>query len=528
MQSGSSLNFKEYWSNSQLLNTLNKDIKEALGIFRGSSLMARSARGVAALGCGTTIERGLRVVRYIVLARLLAREKLGLMAVIIAATAALEALTEVGIKQSVIQNLKGHTRHYLNAAWWFQSVRGIILYGLAFTVTPWVCSFYFSGKPEIIEVYSASALHSMFRIAFLSVLFNGFISPRAHVLEKEFRFGKATMLLQGSGLVGSTITIILAFVLRDAWALVYGFAAEAVVRCVLSHILCPFLPRFEMDRSSWGELLKYARGMLGLGMVAYFCSNADVLLLGKIAASEQVGMYAWALAIARTPRMLFSAVIGPVLLPAFAERQYDNQSLQRGILNTGLGVSLFVMPFTAVLIGSSGVVLSLAYGEAFRAVAVPFGLLCASELVRMYSLPLVSVYLGIGKPHMFRRFAVIRLVMVIGLIYPFAVYLGPTGAALTVLLANCTVWLLQIYDMRRAIALPLGEYSSGLVRGLRMASLVLLPSVVFAIAGVDWGITVLVLCSAVLLACYIHNLTYLKASLKARFASKKPGIAGTN
>ena len=103
------------------MNVIEKVLSGLASHLHGNSLKARSARGAVVLGSGSVAERGLRFVRNMILARLLAPEELGLMALIIAATVILDAFTEVGIKQSVIQNKNGAKREYLNVAWWIDT-----------------------------------------------------------------------------------------------------------------------------------------------------------------------------------------------------------------------------------------------------------------------------------------------------------------------------------------------------------------------------------------------------------------------
>ena len=84
------------------MNLINKTFVTITDKIKGDSLKARSARGAAVLGIGTVAGRGTRFVRNMILARILAPDEFGLMAIIMVAAMAFEAFTEVGIKQSVI------------------------------------------------------------------------------------------------------------------------------------------------------------------------------------------------------------------------------------------------------------------------------------------------------------------------------------------------------------------------------------------------------------------------------------------
>jgi O-antigen/teichoic acid export membrane protein len=138
----------------------------------GDTLKARCARSSVILGIGAFVAKFLGFGSKIVLTRLLIPEDMGLMVMILSLTALFEVLTEVGIKQSVIQHKNGAEPEYLNMAWWFQSLRGIGLYSVAFIAAPWLCEFYFHSKAEVLTRYSMEELRTLVRVAFLTILLN--------------------------------------------------------------------------------------------------------------------------------------------------------------------------------------------------------------------------------------------------------------------------------------------------------------------------------------------------------------------
>lgn len=445
-----------------LINNLESGVVNRL---RGNSLKARSTRGVMILGIGTVAERGLRLVRNMILARLLAPEQFGVMAIVMAASVALEAFTDVGVKQSVIHNKRGDEAEYLNVAWWFQAVRGLGLFAVAYISAPWISHF-----------YESTELLPLMRFAFVAILFNGLISPRVHALEKKIQFGKWVFLFQVSGLLGTLMSLGLAFfVMRNVWVLVIGFVAEAMLRCLLSFVLCPFLPKLTIDRDNLSKILKYARRMLGVPILAVIAFQLDVLVLGKVVTSEKVGMYWLGLQLALQIGMLFSKVVYPILLPIFAEKQDDKQSVCGAAMKITLWTGVLGIPITTFLVGCANPVLSIVYGSEYATVAMPFGLLCIYVLLRTNGSILSQVYFAIGKPHLHRRFVALRLIILACLIYPAIVLFGLVGAAAVVLLANLVGLCMQVVWMRKVIGLRFTDYVYCWIPGLRLAAIVLAP-----------------------------------------------------
>lgn len=450
------------------MNLINKTFVSITDKIKGDSLKARCARSSVVLGIGAFIAKFLGFGSKVILTRLLIPEAMGLMVMILSLTALFEVLTEVGIKQSVIQHKNGADPEYLNMAWWFQGLRGIGSYLVAFILSPWICQFYFD-KPELLSLHSNAEIVTMVRVAFLAYLFGGFASPRIHVLEREFKFGKSVLIKQGSGIIGIIITIILAFTMRNVWAIVIGHVSSTLLVCMFSFIFCPFWPRFAYHRESFQGLYRFARGMVGLPALTYIAFNIDILVAGRLVSASLVGMYGMALVLARAPQDLFSCIISPILLPAFAEKQDHREALCRAVLKITKITALFGFPLVALAIICSKTVLSLVFGEPYSSVAVPFNLLCIYVLLLIEGTVLGNVFFSIGQPGKHRLFVGLRALILIVLIYPAIKLFGLTGAAAIVLLANFTAICLQVTIIRKAIGLNIFDYAVSWVQGLALA-----------------------------------------------------------
>ncbi len=451
-------------------NVLKTTLSAIGSRFGGDSLKARCARSGAVLGVTAFVAKFLAFGSKMLLTRLLVPEDMGLMVMIVSLTALFEVLTEVGIKQSVIQHKEGGQADYLNMAWWFQTIRGIGLYLTAFLVAPYVCEFYFQSKAEIVARYSMGDLVSLVRVAFLTILFNGSVSPRAYVLEKEFKFGKAALITQGSFILGTVATVILALALRNVWAIAIGSTSVSFFRCLLSYILCPCLPRLTYHRESLVALYQFARGMLGLPLLTYVAFQTDLLVAGKLIEASVVGYYGMARHLALAPRDLFVRVISPVLLPAFAEKQEDNLALRRAVLKLTRAIGVVVLPGVAFAIACGQAILPLVYGDPeYATVALAFGILCIYVAILIQGSVFAGIYFGTGRPQKHRTFVALRSFLLVALIYPATRVSGVTGAAVAVMASSAVAMSVQVVGMRRMIGLRVRDYLMAWVPGLLLA-----------------------------------------------------------
>jgi lipopolysaccharide exporter len=461
-------------------DVIRKKVLGKISLLKGTDIKARSARAVVALSIGTFAGRSMRFVRSMILARILAPDQIGIMAIVMSFSIAFDALTEVGVKQSIIQNKQGADSRYLNVAWWMQVTRALCLYGIAVLSAPFISSFY--GKPELLP---------LLRVAFLAIALRGFVSPRAHVLEKEYKFGRAVFLLQGSAILGAIISVMLALVMRNVWALVIGFVIETAILCILSFILVPFIPRFEIDRSSLSELMIYARGMFGLPVLTMLSFQAPNMVLGKVISTDQLGLYSYAALLTFIPAELYQRIISPVLLPVFSEKQDNKWALCRGIIQMTRWTAILIIPLVAFMACCAGELLLFAYGLQYVAMAIPLTVLSMNILARNEAVIFAGIYLAIGQPQLQRRFAIIRAVSIIGLIYPAAVRFGPLGVVAVIVFSNFTVLLMQTSKARKVINLEFKQYMRSYIPGLLMALPIIISVGLLRMLGVNSPIFIL-------------------------------------
>jgi len=450
------------------------------------------------LGIGAGTEQTLRFVRVMILARILLPDDFGLLAIVLVVVKIFESIAEIGIKQSVIQNKRGASPEYLNTAWWFQLVRALGLFIIAIMASPWISCFY--NKPEILKLLQFSCL---------TILFRGLISPRAYLFEKEFKFGWGILLTQGSGAIGTIITIIAAYITRNVWALVLGFVAETACMFLISYILAPFMPRFKIDKECLSEIMKFARGMFGLPILAMVAFQTDIIVLGKMVTSDQLGMYSLLVTLTALPIMIFSQTISPVLLPAFAKKQDNKDSLVWAVLKISQGIALVIVPLVFFISSCARGILNLAYGFRYTTVTFVCAVLTFRILLRTEATVFSSIYIAVGKPHLHRLIVLLRAVIIVGFIYPSILYFGLIGAAAVVVLGNFVALLAQIFWCKKIIDLKPHKYIECYVPGILVSLPGTITAIFLPILGVESSITVLFIAAAVFAVSFMLGIFLL-------------------
>lgn len=406
------------------------------------------------------LERLTRLGRNMLLARVIAPDQFGMMALVLAVLALLEAITEVGVAQAVIQNERGGTREFLNVAWWFGILRGLIVGVVALPLADPLASFY--GTPE---------LAPLLLVAPLTVVFTGLTSPRVYALQREFRFGATLVSVQGAGLLGTAVTIALGLWLQNVWALLLGAVLESALRFVLSFVVAPFRPSLQWDAQARRDLWRFSRGMAGLPLLTLLLMQADVFVLGRTGTVDDLGLYTMAIALAAFPQAIFSKVVQPLVVPVLARLQDDLPGMRQAVLRMSRLIWLFGLPLAAIMSAVGGELLTVVYGRPeFSRMATAFAIYAVFVVVYMASMVTFSVYLAIGRPELQRRITVVRAVLVLALVYPMAAQWGAVGAASALLISMGGGMAVQLARLRTVIGLPILAYVRTPLPGLVAAA----------------------------------------------------------
>lgn len=416
------------------------------------------------LALGTVTERLARLGRNMLLARVIAPDQFGIMAITLAVIALFEAITEVGVAQAVVQNRRGDTPEFLNVAWWFGVARGVVVALLAVPLAAPIANFY--EEPD---------LTPLLMLAPLSVVFTGLTSPRVYALQRKFQFKATLFTFQGAGLIGTAFTIVLGLILQNVWALLWGAVFEAFVRFVMSFILCPIRPSFRLDRESRKDLFRFTKGMAGLSLLTFLIMQADTFVLAKVVTSRELGLYTMAIALAAFPLGIFSKVVRPLVVPILALFQEDLVGMRTQVLRMSRLVWLFGLPLTTVMACVASPLLVLVYGPDWGEAGPAFAVYSLFAIVYMASMVSFSVYLAIARPELQRRFTIVRALIVVVGLYPMALWLGLVGAALTLLVAMVVAMVVQLFNLRRIIGLGVLSYLGTFRAGLLASVIVAVP-----------------------------------------------------
>ena len=425
------------------------------------SLKGKVFRGGAWLGVGSLTEQVVRFARSIVLARLLAPEAFGIMAVVLSASTLIHSLTDIGVREAVIQNPRGGEDEYIDSAFWLALGRSAALAASIALLAPWLAKFY--GNAE---------LTPLLRVAALSVLIDGAWSPRMYIAIKQLKLSRFALITHGGGIGGVIFTVILSYLIRDVWALVIGAVVESFIRVMLSYVFYPYWPHLGWHREATRELLKFSRGLFGLSFLNLIYAKTDIFVLAKLYSPAQLGLYSMAVYLAQVPTGFIMNLLGQTMMPTFAHIQGDEARENRILLRVTSMIFILGMPVVLFVYFCGRSVLDLAFGGRYSDAAPALVAAAVVSVLGLANGQVTTVFYARGLPKLHRVCVVLMALTMIALIYPFAKFFGTVGGQLACVAACAAGWLFQVARIKSITDLSMGQYFGSFFAGLGISSVV--------------------------------------------------------
>jgi O-antigen/teichoic acid export membrane protein len=417
------------------------------------SLKARALRASSWVLFGHAGGLALRLASNLITTRLLAPEMFGLIAIAGSVAMLVALLSDIGIRESVIQSKRGDDPVLQNTAWTVQIVRGFIT---------WIVASAVGGL-----MYLASHLHWMpddstyadpllpavvCGIAFSSVI-SGFRSTKLFIASRQLDLKRMTLFGWGSTVAGTVFTVGLAWLTGSVWSMVAGTLASTLVAVWLSHFMLPgALNRFAWDKSCLQELARFGRWVFVSSAMTVVASQGDRLLLGAFVSPDVLGIYSIALLMVSVSDAVMTRITSSVSFPALSEiARQDPQRLASVLLRMRRLTEPVSLGLAGLLIALGPTVVRLLYDSRYHDAGTMLQVLALSALVSRYTM-FHQAYLAIGRP---KYMAVLNVIAVLSLLVglPLAYSLfGLTGALYAIALRGLvTVPVIFYFNARHGL-----------------------------------------------------------------------------
>lgn len=365
--------------------------------------------------------RGLGFIRTIILARLLVPTDFGLLGIAMLSIATLETFSQTGFQAALIQK-KEDVQSYLDTAWTVSAIRGFILFIILFSTAPFIAKFFNSEEAALV-----------IRIVAVTSLLSGFRNIGILFFQKELEFNKQFFYEFSATLVDLAVSISLAFILRNVWALVWGGVAGNFVRLLMSYLLHPYRPRIRFQKEKFQELFGFGKWVLGSSVLIFLITQGDDIFVGKMLGITALGFYQMAYMLSNLPTTEITHVISQVTFPAYSKMQDDISRLREAYLDVLQITAFLAFPIAGLIFVLAPDFTKIFLGEKWMPMVSAIQILVLAGLVRSIAATTGPIFHATGNPKIDTKWQIIRLIVLLALIYPFTIRWGILGTSISVL-----------------------------------------------------------------------------------------------
>lgn len=435
---------------------------------RSRSLRAAMVRGSAFEIMGFGLSQLIRFGSNLLLSRLLLPEAFGLAALVNILNQGLIMLSDVGLPTIIVQSERGDDLRFLNTAFTWQFVRGVVLFVIASACAIPMALFY--EEPQLEQLVPFGSV---------TVLLLGLRSTAYYTLRRKLNLGPL-MLIEIAAQVAAVIAMVLWTMWdRSVWALVMGSVMNSIVAVGGSHLLrVGYRNKFAWDKDSAKSMMSFGKWVAGSSMLTFASQQGDRLLLGRFLGAAQLGVYSIAVFLSGALGEAIGRITHGVFFPAYSRVKVEGKaSLREVFYRTRLWVDAIVIPALAGLSVLGPEVVHILYGKPYYAAGWMLRVLAVRVAMSALVAPYQFCLFAIGESGWGFFLNLARtLAMIVGIPIGYSLY-GVKGLVWSVTLSEVPA-LIVVYIgfARHGLASPTHEARVPLfyAAGLALAYLVLL------------------------------------------------------
>lgn len=370
------------------------------------------------LGVGKGAGKLISFVNTLLLARLLTPEDYGLMAIVMVIVGFIGFFNEIGLGSAIKQRID------INQ----QQLNGCFTLALLISSTLYLGLYL--ASPAIAHYYEHDVLTDVLRFIALSFIIGAIATVPDALIAREMRFKIYAGIEFAMILLQCVITLVLAWLGYQVWALAWGFVASQLFKTICILYFSNWRPsRFGHVRSAT-DLMKFGATVTYSRLTWYFYNNAKTLIIGKVLNPQQLGVYSMAATLSALPTSHITSMVIQIASPLFSKMQLDLPRLDNALRRLTSGIALLGFPVMAGMALTASELVPVLLGPNWLEVIFPLQILCILGLFKSVDPLITQAFISIGKANITARYTSLCAVVIPLSVYIGAIYGGLVGVAI--------------------------------------------------------------------------------------------------
>lgn len=335
-------------------------------------------------------------VTNLLLARLLAPDAFGVVAIVIMIVSFAEMFSDAGFQKYLIQHVfkdEVEKRQKINVAFWTNLGISLSLWG----VIALFC------KP-IANLVGSPGLGIVIALSCIQLPLLSFTSIQTALFRRNFQFKQLFWVRLIAAFIPLLISVPLALCGLDYWSIILGTLISQATSAIILTYKSDWKPNRYYSFGTLKEMMSFSIWSLIESISIWLTSWVDALIIGSLLSSYYLGIYRTSTILVNSATGIVTAAIVPVLYSALSRLQEDNEQfnhifykVQRIVamlvLPIGVGMFIYSEQLTLILLGRQWTEASVVIGNwaLTSIIMIVYGHFC-SEVYRAKGRPKLSFF----------------------------------------------------------------------------------------------------------------------------------------
>ena len=271
-----------------------------------------------------------------VLARVLVPEAFGVVATVNMITSFADIFTDAGFQKYLVQrdfNSKEELDKSTNVAFWSN---------LVLSATIWVIICLFSET--LAGLVGNTSLKNVISISSFSLILTAFSSIQMARFKRDFNYKALFYMRLITIFVPFFVTLPLALVLRNYWALIIGTLVNNLISAVILTYKSQWKPGFYFSFSKLISMFSYSWWILLESISVWLTSYVGVFIVGRVLSDYYLGLYQTSMATVNQIVALITSATSMPLFAAMSRLKDDDNKFNETYRKYVQAVGVFVIP----------------------------------------------------------------------------------------------------------------------------------------------------------------------------------------
>lgn len=394
----------------------------------------------------------------IVLARILAPEDYGQIALITVFTTIMQVFVDSGLGTALIQKKDANDLDF-SSVFYFNFVICLVLYVVMFVAAPFIAGF-----------YGDSSLTPIIRVISLIIIISGVKGIQQSYVSRNMLFKRFFYSTLGGTIFSAFLGIALAYTGFGVWAIVAQQLSNTAIDTLILWLTVKWRPKRMFSWRRLKGLLSFGWKMLASSLLDTVYNNVRSLIIGKMYSSSDLAYYDQG---KKFPNVIVTNIntsIDSVLLPTMASAQ-DDADRVKSMTRRAIKTSTYIMaPLMTGLAFCAEPIVGLVLTDKWLP-CVPFlRIFCITYMFYPIHTANLNAIKAMGRSDLFLKLEIVKKVVGIALLLS-TMWFGVMAMAYSLLISSVLSQIINSWPNRKLLRYGYLEQLKDILPGIALAVL---------------------------------------------------------